>query len=255
MAVVRVLPDASTHTPRFARRSEAIESALATNGGTNVTRRALVTAVVGVLVRDAIGVTAPNLSASNVTAAATASVALALLPRAAINLRIAVPNARTGAYDGDFFFASSTASTGRTQTSDVVDLVDASTALRARAAGAFVNVDTAVGTREARGAFAEEPIDPVDATSTVETRVGRAIVDVILTLGPLVALSTDARIRVADGDASSAVFTRVRSTTGVIGYLTSLSFVSLLAVTNECFSHVHAGAAMLASGYVAVSVS
>ena len=62
-----------------------------------------------------------------------------------------------------------------------IDKIHTHTAIQARVGGAFVNVNSAGGSRKSRGTAAREVVDQVGAGAIVQARIGCTLVDIKLT--------------------------------------------------------------------------
>jgi len=144
----------------------------------------------------AIGWSAPDIAALNLAIPALAYVAI-IVPCSG---GAAGPTSRSN-------FALRAGSAGWTDACITRDAVYACGTAGTRITRAIIHVNAAVWTREARRAFASEPIDAVHALAAVQTRQQLTIIDVAPTIRSLEALAADASVAAVSGvHACRAVF-------------------------------------------------
>lgn len=118
---------------------------------------------------------------------------------------------------------------------------------------ALINVDTAVGSSESRGAFTAEPVHPVHTDSSIVAGVRVAVVDVLSAGGPLPAVFTDAGERVTTTHACSSVQAGAGRASAILGCVACTPSPSRKAGTAESVSVVIAGPSITACGGITLT--
>ena len=133
--------------------------------------------------------------------------------------------------------------------------VDAGSAVRAWITGTLVDVDAAVGSGEAWGALASEPVDAVDAATAVQAGQWLTVVHVPAAVGALEALAADAAVAAVGGvDAGRAVLAGIGGAGGR-GDVAGGALPARWTVAGEAVAAVLASAAMATGTGLAVTAA
>lgn len=187
--------------------------------------------------------TAPNFRTSHYAVGANARVAL-VLPRRVVLQRVSLPAAASWqrqirniihwkipkisvnkSFSGQrkLTVALFSAASRRTDALKISDSVHTGASVQAGIRGAFVDVYSTIGTGEAVGALAQEPVDAVDAFGAVVARLGNTVVDVILAVVSFETIPTYALVIIACIHAGASVQARIGSARGSFWKMTCCS--------------------------------